>query len=83
VSVLKYIQDRSNLEPERYKASSFGEFRPIADNSSAEGKRKNRRVEIYVKYKGLIDQADDEEIALSALNGNETPGQNDQAEDIN
>lgn len=83
VSVLKYIQERSDLEPERYKASSFGEFRPIADNSSAEGKRKNRRVEIYVKYKGLIDQADEEEIKLSALNGVDNPGQNAQSEDIN
>jgi chemotaxis protein MotB len=83
VSVLKYIQDRSELEPERYKASSFGEFRPIADNSSADGKRKNRRVEIYVKYKGLIDQADEEEIELSTLSGIDIPGQNDQAGDIN
>jgi chemotaxis protein MotB len=56
VSVLKYIQERSSLEPERYKASSFGEFHPIAENSTVKGKRKNRRVEIYVRYKGLLNQ---------------------------
>jgi len=84
VSVLKYIQERSNLEPERYKASSFGEFRPIADNETADGKRKNRRVEIYVRYKGLINQAEEvKEIELSALDGALGTGQSMQSEDIN
>lgn len=56
VSVLKFIQERSDLEPERYKASSYGEYRPVAQNSTLEGKRQNRRVEIYVRYKGLMNQ---------------------------
>ena len=68
VSVLKYIQERSDLKPERYKASSFGEFRPIAVNTSLEGKRRNRRVEIYVRYKALMNQdGDDKEIPAESV----------------
>lgn len=73
VSVLKYIQDRSELEPERYKASSYGEFRPIAENTSLEGKRQNRRVEIYVAYKGLIDRNSDD-IELPVVSTTLAPG---------
>jgi len=60
VSVLKFIQDRSDMEPERYKASSFGEYRPVADNQTQAGRRLNRRVEIYVRYKGLMPDAEPE-----------------------
>lgn len=73
VSVLKFIQERSNLEPERYKASSYGEFRPIAENTTADGKRKNRRVEIYVRYKGLLDKKIDD-IELPVISTALTPG---------
>ena len=80
VSVLKFIQERSNLEPERYKASSFGEFRPIAENTTLEGKRKNRRVEIYVRYKGLVDKKSDDietpEISTTLSSGNRQGEQN-------
>lgn len=61
VSVLKYIQERSDLNPQRYKASSFGEYWPVASNNTENGKRLNRRVEIYVKYKGLMDSDENEQ----------------------
>ncbi|HSW44802.1 MAG TPA: OmpA family protein [Phycisphaerae bacterium] len=32
----------------------YGEYRPIADNTSREGKAKNRRVEIYLVQKGSV-----------------------------
>lgn len=60
VSVLNFIQERSDMEPERYKASSFGEYRPVADNQTQAGRRLNRRVEIYVRYKGLMPDAEPE-----------------------
>jgi len=53
VSVVQFIRERSELAPENYKASSFGEYKPIETNETPEGRRQNRRVEIYVKYKGL------------------------------
>ena len=56
VSVVEFIRARSELPPQNYKASSFGEYRPIATNETPAGRRQNRRVEIYVRYKSLIQQ---------------------------
>jgi chemotaxis protein MotB len=39
---------RSGVEPERMSAIGFGEYRPIADNATAEGRRKNRRVVLVI-----------------------------------
>jgi len=58
VSVVEFIRERSELPPQNYKASSFGEYRPIDTNETAHGRRQNRRVEIYVRYKGLTSQVD-------------------------
>lgn len=34
------------LAPERFRARGHGEFRPIADNATVEGRRRNRRIEL-------------------------------------
>lgn len=39
---------KSNINPVRLKAIGFGEFRPVADNRTNEGRNKNRRVTIFV-----------------------------------
>jgi chemotaxis protein MotB len=39
---------RVGVDPDRMAAIGFGEFRPIADNATAEGRRKNRRVVLVV-----------------------------------
>ncbi len=49
VSVLQYLQDKTPLNPTYFKATSFGEHRPVATNNTPEGRRSNRRVEIYLK----------------------------------
>lgn len=67
VSVLNFIQERSDMEPERYKASSFGEYRPVADNETPAGRRLNRRVEIYVRYKGLMTDAEPEIMVVEPI----------------
>jgi flagellar motor protein MotB len=40
---------RSGVEASRVSCGGYGEHQPRADNASAEGKRKNRRVEILVQ----------------------------------
>ena len=42
---------RSGIDPSRLKAIGFGEFEPIADNSTEFGRSKNRRVAIMVLNK--------------------------------
>jgi chemotaxis protein MotB len=38
----------AGLAPDNVSGASFGEFRPVADNSTPEGKTANRRIEIVV-----------------------------------
>ena len=38
----------SGLAPERVSAASFSEYRPVVENTSAEGRSTNRRIEIVV-----------------------------------
>lgn len=47
LTVLRYLVDRG-IEPKNIRGVAAGESRPIASNSSASGKAKNRRVEIVV-----------------------------------
>jgi len=50
IEVVKYLT-KKGISPRNITAAGFGEFRPIADNSTAEGKKKNRRVELYLTPK--------------------------------
>ena len=43
------VLQRLGVPPERISATGFGEYRPIADNTTAAGKTKNRRVEIFLQ----------------------------------
>ncbi len=45
VNVIRYLHDRG-VSIDRLSAVGFGEYHPIADNSTEEGKQKNRRIEI-------------------------------------
>ncbi|MBK8257460.1 MAG: OmpA family protein [Polyangiaceae bacterium] len=51
-SVVAYLVSRG-VSPERLIAQGFGKRRPLVDNSTPEGRQKNRRVEVHiVKLKG-------------------------------
>ena len=43
-AVRQYLIDNFNVNPERLTAVGYGETRPIADNATAEGRQRNRRV---------------------------------------
>lgn len=46
--VLRYFVEVGNLDPRRVSAAGMGEFRPIGDNHTREGRRMNRRIEILI-----------------------------------
>ncbi|MBE5869651.1 MAG: chemotaxis protein [Lachnospiraceae bacterium] len=48
LAVFNYFMDTTALDPAYVKHSGRGEYVPVADNSTAEGRMQNRRVEIKI-----------------------------------
>ena len=48
VTVARYFQGLG-IQPQRISAIGRGEFHPLADNATPEGRERNRRVEIYLE----------------------------------
>ncbi len=51
--VIHYFVDEASLDPKRIAATGYGEFHPVASNSTESGKSKNRRVEIVISPKKI------------------------------
>ena len=48
LSLFNYLTQNTSIDPASIKHSGRGEYAPIADNSTPEGRSKNRRIEIKV-----------------------------------
>lgn len=57
MSVLHYLVDKKGIEPSRVSGTGYGEFHPVASNATAEGRQKNRRVEIVILPNTVKDKA--------------------------
>ncbi len=49
VNVLRYFIHRDGLDPRHVSAVGYGPYRPIAPNTTAENRARNRRVEIVIQ----------------------------------
>lgn len=47
-NVLQYFVVQQKISPKRFSATGYGEYKPVADNSTVEGRAKNRRVEVIL-----------------------------------
>ena len=48
-SAVNYLQNNASVEADRLSARGHGEFKPIADNSTPEGREQNRRIELILR----------------------------------
>lgn len=58
-SVVRLFISRCNTSPQKLVAVGYGEYKPVADNATEEGRKKNRRIDIIIlseKYNQLEDQ---------------------------
>ncbi|SHO50922.1 chemotaxis protein MotB [Anaerocolumna xylanovorans DSM 12503] len=49
-NVVEYLADEYGIAPKRLKASGYGEYDPVASNSTEKGKEKNRRISITILF---------------------------------
>lgn len=61
-SVVQYLQNKFGVDPKRLTAGGRGEYNPVASNSTAVGKQRNRRTQIIItpkldEFMELIGQA--------------------------
>ena len=49
-SVVQELSKAKTIPSEKLKAISFGETKPLEQNDTREGREKNRRIEIEIKY---------------------------------
>jgi chemotaxis protein MotB len=51
IRFMDILLQNNKLKPERFSAIGYGEYRPVATNDTAEGRSKNRRVEVSILRK--------------------------------
>lgn len=76
VAVVRKLQ-YFNVQPNRLSVEGHGEYQPIADNSTAEGRRENRRVVISISRKQRAEPLSDSSGIVNDAS-NVSPNDNDQ-----
>jgi chemotaxis protein MotB len=55
--IARMLLDLKAIPPDRLSAAGYAEFHPVADNATAEGRAKNRRVDLVVMPRARLDLA--------------------------
>lgn len=56
VCVVKYFIENKGLDPTRFSATGYGEYKPLVDNTTAENRAINRRVDILIVQQKEIEE---------------------------
>lgn len=54
LAAVRFLTDNAGVDPRRLGAVGYGEFRPVADNATSEGRAKNRRIAITILADELV-----------------------------
>ncbi len=65
VHVLRYLTEEERVDPKKLSAVAFGQYRPIDDNSSPEGRSFNRRVDIVILKDRMLKEDEKEKPGVS------------------
>ena len=57
IAVTLFLRDNSDIHPTRIIPESYGQWRPISSNKTAEGRAPNRRVEMVISGRDLSAEA--------------------------
>lgn len=71
INVMQFLVSQGGLIPERFSIEGYGEYLPKYDNSTEEGRAKNRRVEIFLARKYPLNNGKDsvESEETTSVNG--------------
>ena len=59
INVMHFLVGQGGLAPQRFSIQGYGEYSPKYDNSTVEGRAKNRRVEIFVARKYPLENKEE------------------------
>ena len=74
VNVVRYLQEKTGIPPERLSAVAYGEYRPIFPNDTEEHRQKNRRTVLVLeipKEKGKVVRKEDKDVIEKEEEGKE------------
>jgi chemotaxis protein MotB len=54
LAAVHFLTEKAGVDPRRVGAVAYGEFRPLADNATAEGRARNRRIAITILPDELV-----------------------------
>ncbi|HEX3113735.1 MAG TPA: OmpA family protein [Candidatus Eisenbacteria bacterium] len=54
-TVVRFLQDKSSIDPQRLVSAGRGQYEPVASNDTPEGRQKNRRIEITLLDKSYLE----------------------------